>query len=127
MAEAWIATHISDFLAGRALHYAITRREIGVIGAIRLGVQARHRKGDLGYWVAVDYWGQGYATEAARAVIEFGAKHFELEKITAHHLIENPASGRVMQKLGMVEEGVLHGEIVKDDRRHDIVVYGLLL
>ncbi len=127
VAESWIATHISAFLAGRGVTYAITRQEVGVVGAIGLSVQERHKKAELGYWVGVDFWGRGYATEAAKAVIHFGAERFGLEKITAHHLLENPASGRVMQKLGMVQEGVLRGEVVKNDRRHDIVVYGLLI
>lgn len=127
MAETWIASHIADFLAGRAVTYAITEQELGVVGAVSLTVGARHRTAELGYWVGVDSWGRGYATEASRAVIEFGAQHFRLEKIKAHHVVGNPASGRVMQKLGMVEEGVLRGEILLGERRIDIVVYGLLL
>ena len=126
-AEAWIASHIADFLAGRGATFAITERELGVVGAVSLSVRARHRTAELGYWIGVDYWGRGYATEASRAMIEFGARHFRLEKIKAHHVVENPASGRVMQKLGMVEEGVLHGEVLVGERRPDIVVYGLLL
>ena len=105
VAETWIASHISDYLAGRSMTCAIARPELGVVGAIGLSVRARHRKADMGYWIGVEYWGRGYATEAAGAIIEFAASHFQLEKITAHHMIENPASGRVMEKLGMVKEG----------------------
>ncbi len=127
VAEAWIATHLSDFLAGKRVTYAITLPEVGVIGDATLRVTARHRTGELGYWVGFDYWGRGYATEAARAVMEFGAERFALEKIKARHMIENPASGRVLEKLGLVKEGVLLGDVVKGDRRLDIVMYGLLL
>ena len=58
------------------------------------------QKWSLGYNIAFDYWNKGYATEAMRAVIEYlsgiGVKHF-----CAGYAIDNPASGKVMEKLGM--------------------------
>lgn len=66
---------------------------------------------DLGYRFHRKHWNNGFATEASQACLEFGFNHLELEKIVAHSMIENKASSRVMQKLGMrfVGEGINEG------------------
>lgn len=76
--------------------------------------------------MAVDYWNQGYTTEAAKACIEFGFDYFKLRKITSRYLSTNLASGRVMEKCGMKREGILREHQRKNDTFHDIVEYGLL-
>jgi RimJ/RimL family protein N-acetyltransferase len=69
-----------------------------VIGSAGLG-----RKDDggveLGYWIARPYWGRGYATEAARAVLEI-ARLLGHGRVLAGHFVDNPASGRVLRKAG---------------------------
>lgn len=55
----------------------------------------------LGYWVGESYWKKGYCTEAAKALIEFAFSRLGIVKVTAEHLSSNPASGRVMEKIGM--------------------------
>jgi len=75
------------------------------IGSISLVIVAIHKKAILGYWVAVSFWNKGYATEATRAIIDFGFKNLRLNKICATHSIKNDASGKVMQKAGMIKEG----------------------
>jgi len=55
---------------------------------------------ELGYWIARPYWGLGYATEAARAVVDFARDSLRLKRIRAGHFLDNPASGRVLGKLG---------------------------
>ena len=57
----------------------------------------------LGYWIGRPYWGNGYATAAARAIIALTFSQSDIEVLTAIHLVENPASGRVMAKCGMSE------------------------
>lgn len=61
---------------------------------------------ELGYWIARPHWGLGYATEAGRAVVEV-ARALRLERLTASHFIDNPASGRVLQKLGFRPSGII--------------------
>ena len=67
-----------------------------------LGAIALHPapiEGDnLGYWIGRAYWGRGYATAAARAVIALAFTLLELDLVTASHLARNPASGRVLEK-----------------------------
>lgn len=126
-AAAWIATHQSAWEAGTSVTYAITLRDAGaLIGAVGMTIVNAHACAELGYWVAIPYWNQGYCTEAARAVVTFGFDALGLHRIQAHHLTRNPSSGRVMQKIGMRQEGVHRDAIRKWDRFEDVAFYGLL-
>lgn len=75
-----------------------------LIGGIGLRREA-HGDHELGYWLAYDAWGRGYATEAGRAVIDVARHALGLRRIVAHHHVDNPASGRVLHKLGFVATG----------------------
>lgn len=55
---------------------------------------------EIGYWIGTDYWGRGVATEAVREVLRFAREELGVVRFRARHLIENPASGRVLSKLG---------------------------
>ncbi|HYE61643.1 MAG TPA: GNAT family N-acetyltransferase [Phycisphaerales bacterium] len=96
-----------------------------VIGAVGLELDGVHGRGELGYWIGRPYWGRGYATEAARAMIAIGFTRLSLNKITAHHYTRNPASGRVLEKVGMVREGLLKQHFQRWGRYEDSVAYGL--
>ncbi len=61
---------------------------------------------ELGYWIARPHWGRGIATEAARAVIEI-ARAVRLPALEAGHFLDNPASGRVLEKLGFSPTGII--------------------
>ena len=60
---------------------------------------------ELGYWIARPHWGQGYATEAGRAVVDIADASLRLPRLVASHAIDNPASGRVLAKLGFQRRG----------------------
>jgi RimJ/RimL family protein N-acetyltransferase len=61
---------------------------------------------ELGYWLGVDSWGQGFATEAARAVIDFAFEEFDIEQLFAGARVANPASRNVLEKCGFQWSGV---------------------
>ena len=127
MAAAWIATHADGLHRQSPVVFAVTRRDGDeLVGAIGLSLEPEHHRAELGYWVARAAWGQGVCTEAAGAVLQYGFGVLGLERIFAHHFAGNPASGRVMQKLGMRHEGTLRGHIVKWGRREDVECYGIL-
>ena len=88
---------------GPACTYAIARADDGLlVGAV--GITSSADAGEsLGYWIGRPYWGNGYATAAARAIIALAFSQSDIEVLTAIHLVENPASGRVMAKCGMSE------------------------
>lgn len=64
---------------------------------------------EIGYWIGRPYWRQGFATEAARAVIEFGFTKGAVKRFTCCHFTDNPASGRVIEKLGFRPTGACMG------------------
>lgn len=126
MAEAWISGHGQRWDRGEHAIFAVTQGDAGLIGAIGLRIEAIHRRAELGYWIGVPYWGRGYATEAARAVIELGFGALGLHRIYATHLTRNQASGRVMQKVGMQWEGCRRQHVLKWDQFEDLAIYGVL-
>lgn len=126
IAEMWIATHEAAWTSGRAAVFAITTLEGGrLVGTVGLTINPGLRSAELGYWIGVPFWGCGYATEASRAIIDFGFTVFALERIHAHHFERNPASGRVMLKAGMTGEFFRRAAIEKGGRLEDIRGYAI--
>ena len=97
-----------------------------LVGAISLMIKGEYRRAELGYWIARDRWNNGYATEASRRILDFGFEFLGMHRIEARHFLRNPASGQVMQKLGMQKEGVERDWAIKWDRYESLVVYSLL-
>jgi RimJ/RimL family protein N-acetyltransferase len=127
-AAAWIDSHAAAWETDGRLTLAICVADAprDVVGAISLAVVAEHARAELGYWVGADSWGRGYATEAGRAIVSFGFSTLGLNRIQARHFVRNPASGRVMQKLGMRLEGVLRQAYRRWDRFEDVAMYAIL-
>ncbi len=127
MAEEWFKAQAERYDKGEKVHFSIfLRDESSFIGGVSLSNDARHQRGELGYWIGVPFWGQGYCTEAARAMVTYGFNTLGLNRIEAHHFTRNPASGRVMQKIGMTYEGCLRQHVRRWENFEDIAVYSLL-
>jgi len=128
MAEEWIGRHAETFAKREGVTLAITLADTGeLIGAISLmDISDCHHHAEIGYWIGMPWWGSGYCTEAAREMVRFGFEDLGLHRIYGHHLVRNPASGRVMTKIGMTHEGTLREHIRKGDTFHDIEVYGIV-
>lgn len=82
---------------------------------------------EVGYSIGFNWWNKGYGTEALRTVIDFGFRHMKIHKISAAHNTDNPASGKIMQKVGMEQEGTIK-HMIRNAKNHykDCAVYGLL-
>jgi RimJ/RimL family protein N-acetyltransferase len=127
MAEEWISTHQPKFEAGELSNFAIVLRISGeLVGAIGLRIVPRFERAELGYWIGWSYWKNGYCTEAGRAVLQYGFLVLKLNRIHASHLTRNPASGRVMQKMGMAHEGRARQHGKKWDKFEDLELYYIL-
>jgi RimJ/RimL family protein N-acetyltransferase len=127
VAEQWISGHAERFQQREILVLAVTLRATGELaGCISLVLRLHDDRAEMGYWMGVSYWNQGYCSEAARTLIGYGFQQMNLHRIYAHHLTRNPASGRVMQKAGMTYEGTLREHVKKWDRFEDIAAYGIL-
>jgi RimJ/RimL family protein N-acetyltransferase len=126
MAEAWIAAQESAWELGEAATFAITEATEGFVGVIGLSIEPNHWRAEAGYWVGLPYWGRGYATEALAAIIAFGFRQLDLNRIHATHFTRNPASGRVMIKAGMRFEGCLRQHFLKWGQFEDVASYSIL-
>jgi RimJ/RimL family protein N-acetyltransferase len=126
MAQAWLESLPAAQERGESLNLALTLRSSGeLMGAIGLVLNAVDHHGELGYWVGKPYWDNGYATEAAKAVVDYAFGVLHLHRIFAHHFSRNAPSGRVMQKLGMKCEGYMREHRLKFGSYEDLVIYGM--
>ena len=126
MAEAWIATHRAAWEAGTSVTFAITTADHGLRGTVSMQLTRAHRRGELGYWIGQPYWGAGLATEAVTATLRFAFDVLHLNRVQASHLPHNPASGRVLEKVGMQREGLHRERYLKGARFEDVVEFAVL-
>ena len=95
-----------------------------VIGSVGIAVSsAEHRRGHLGYVFHAAHWGQGYATEAAALLLEFGREVLGLHRIEATCHPDNHASARVLEKIGMRREGRLRDHLLVRGAWRDSLLY----
>jgi ribosomal-protein-alanine N-acetyltransferase len=126
-AEDFLARMDAECRQGNAAVFAVTLSSSGELcGACGLHVSSAQQRAELGYWIGVPYWGQGFATEAARAVVEFGFTTLGLHRIHASLFAGNSASGRVLEKIGMRHEGRSREHVRKWCHFVDLENYGLL-
>lgn len=128
--EGWAEERIqrgTDLAAkGEAYPWAICDRSGEIVGYISLGLEARHAKAELGYWIGETYWGKGYATEAASEVLSYALEVLKLNRVGATVFPHNLASVRVLEKLGMKKEGHLRAYVVKNNKPEDIIVFSII-
>ena len=97
-----------------------------LIGIINISPpHPHHRRTEMGFTIARAYWGQGFATEAAQAVVAFGLEKMQLLRIEAVCLPENLASARALIKAGMQYEGLLRNYQVWRDKTCDLQMYAI--
>lgn len=121
----WLNGHYKNQVAAR---WGITLdgddRVIGTVGFHRWDRQNRHA--DLGYDLMPAYWGRGYATEAARAVVDWCFERLNLHRMQADCTLGNVRSERTILKLGFLQEGVWREQYWEHGRFVDIQQFGLL-
>lgn len=120
-ASEWIATHAAQWSRWKqdwSMNWAI-RREGTLIGAIGLVGSAHHKRAELGYWIGVPFWGQGFASEAALAVVTFARDVLGAKRLEAGVFVGNEASRRVLQKCGLREECIRRARYIKNGTHVD--------
>ena len=103
-AEAWVTYANKARAQGSEYAFVITHQEAGVIGSVGFN-RTVGDTWETGYWVDKAVQGRGVATEAARALLAWGEAQFGVSKFVAGHFQDNPASGRVLEKLGFQRVG----------------------
>jgi len=127
MAEEWISSHKGAFAQGQGVTFAVTGKSDGsLLGAIGLMGKTGGHQAEMGYWVGKPYWNMGFCTEAGKAMLKFAFSELGLIRVHASYLSRNPASGRVMEKLGMKHEGTRRHHVRKWDKFEDLELYGIL-
>jgi ribosomal-protein-alanine N-acetyltransferase len=126
MAELWIATHQRCFYEGFGIVFAICLPSGLPIGATSLSRDGPFNRAELGYWIGVAYWNRGYCTEAVKAIVEYGFQVLTYHKISARHFVGNYSSGRVLEKVGMIREGILKDDVIKDGKYITVELYGIV-
>jgi [ribosomal protein S5]-alanine N-acetyltransferase len=124
--RAFLELVLGHYRRGDPFAWAIVVRDDGrLVGSCGFVSQAPERKSaEIGYWLGKPYWGQGYAVEAARALVRFGFEHLGLDRVEAKCFLENHAGQRVIEKLGMTFEGTDCSERIKGEYP-ELRVYGI--
>ena len=124
----WIAGHRRARQRGQGFRFAVTQAESAqLVGCVELrDLNQEHAQAEMGFWIGRPFWGHGYASEAGSAIVRFGFESLGLNRIYAFHMARNPASGKVLQKLGMQREGILRQRVRKWGRFEDVMAYAVL-
>jgi ribosomal-protein-alanine N-acetyltransferase len=129
--KAWLAQTLeaAQTQARTVFEVAVTLREnpAHVIGTAHLSIRDRaSREGVLGYSFHRGFWGQGYATEAASALLRLAFTRLDLHRVCATASPENTGSHRVLEKIGMQREGTLRQNVWLRDHWRDSVLYAMV-
>ena len=124
-AEAFIGFALS---AGDGMYsFAVTENDacIGSISVTR-GENIHRLTGELGYYIARERWGRGYATRAVREICRYVFENTDIVRICAEPFADNAASCRVLEKAGFTLDGTLRANAIKSGRIRDTRIYSLL-
>ncbi|MDV2685560.1 GNAT family N-acetyltransferase [Alkalihalophilus lindianensis] len=126
-ALSWMKNHLDHFNENKSYEFAITDKVTGkLLGAIALTNNQRFNHGEMAYWIGQEYWGNGYATEAAKGILQFAFVEKNYNKVFARYFNSNSASGKVIEKICMKKEGILKEHVIKENKYIDLVYYGIL-
>ena len=111
----------------RFVYAVFNKKDNEMIGAGEFNLRDQHNKvGEIGYIIHPDYWGKGIATEVAKLLIEFGFTSFRLHRIYATCDPRNSGSIKVLEKIGMTQEGRMREVLLVKDGWRDSFLYSIL-
>ncbi|WP_088006430.1 GNAT family N-acetyltransferase [Indiicoccus explosivorum] len=107
--------------------FAVTTRSEKMIGAGELNIRSfSHHTAEIGYVIHPDYWGQGLATEVGELLLGFGFKRMNMHRVYATCDVRNTGSRKVLERIGMTQEGKLRDHLLLRDGWRDSYVYSVL-
>ncbi len=127
-AERYIARQQSDQETGRSLTFTIEQQGKELFcGLVELrDIDREHSQGELSFWLTVDAWGRGYMSDIVQEVVRYGLEGLNLNRLYAYHMKRNPASGRVLEKNGFKQEGLLRQRVRKWEQFEDVSLWAIL-
>lgn len=120
----WEKEYENDNCYRWAIELEEEKKLIGSIDVCRISEE--NETAEIGYVISRDYWNKGIVTEAAKRVVEYLLKEAGFYRIEAQHHLDNPASGKVMQKIGMKYEGIIRGARIVKGEHIDVAMYAIL-
>jgi ribosomal-protein-alanine N-acetyltransferase len=127
-AERYVVRQEAKREAGRSVTFTIEQKAEGwFCGLVEVrGIDREHSQGELSFWLAVEAWGLGYMSEVVQAVVRYGFEGLGLNRLYAYHMLRNPASGRVLEKNGFKQEGLLRQRVRKWGQFEDVALWAIL-
>jgi len=122
--EIWEKEYENDSCYRWAIVLKDENKVIGTIDVVR--VNEADETAEIGYCISHEYWSKGIVTEAAKKVVEYLLNEVGFYRVEAQHHLDNPASGKVMQKIGMKYEGVIRGARIVKGEHIDVAMYAIL-
>ena len=126
--ENYIRAVLEEYRDGRDGPWGIEYKETGrVIGAIHLmAISAQHSKAEIGFLLSRSHWGRGLMPEALASVLQFSFERIGLNRVEAFCIVENRAAMRVLDKVGMKQEGVLREYLYQKGAPKSFALYAML-
>jgi len=127
-ADRYVARLAAERDAGHSVAFAIDQQVEGAFcGLVEIRkINREHSQGELSFWLTAETWGQGYMIEVVQAVVPYGFESLGLNRLYAYHMLRNPASGRVLEKNGFRQEGLLRQRVKKWGRFEDVALWAIL-
>jgi RimJ/RimL family protein N-acetyltransferase len=127
-AERYIKRKLNEREAGKSATYVIEKKEgKGFCGLIELrDLDYEHSLGELSFWLAREEWDQGYMSEVVQKVVQYAFEVLGLNRLYAYHMLRNPATGRVLEKNGFKQEGLLRQRVQKWGKYEDVALMAIL-
>lgn len=112
---------------GRGFDLLITVKDGGdrPVGSVGVGLHDEGSRGELGFWIGRDYWGRGYASEAARRMIDFATETLGMARLTGTVATDNDASLAVLARLGFVETGRGEKRVPSTGEMREVIFFEL--
>jgi ribosomal-protein-alanine N-acetyltransferase len=125
--ESVIQNWFNSYKDDKTYHWGICLDNGEMIGSVGIIITAEYDfKAEVGYCIGRKWWGQGYTSEAVKAVIDYMYANTDIERIEAYHSVQNPASGKVMLNAGMRKEGFAKHKYKSEEGFQDCDLYGII-
>jgi RimJ/RimL family protein N-acetyltransferase len=127
-AARYVARRRAERETGRSVTFTIEQKEDRFLrGLVEVrDIDREHSQAELSFWLAVESWGQGYMSEVVREVLQYGFEGLGLNRLYAYPTLRNPASGRVLEKNGFKQEGLLRQRVRKWGEFEDVALWAIL-
>jgi RimJ/RimL family protein N-acetyltransferase len=127
-AERYISRKQKERDAGSSVTFLIEKKAEKVFcGLIEMrDIDHEHSQGELSFWLAINEWGQGYMSEVIPVIVRYGFEVLRLNRLYAYHMLRNPTTGRVLEKNGFKQEGLLRQRVQKWDQFEDVLLLAIL-